>query len=519
MKTIPDKSDSGAILLVASGISSLVTLDSNVVAVALPTIARSLSAGFADLQWVITAYVLPFAALLLAAGSFADMVGRRRAVILGQLIFAAASLGCGLATSALMLNVSRAFQGVGASLLLTASLAVINHSFKGLARARAFGVWGASLGIAMTSGPILGGVISSTVGWQWAFLINLPICALLIVGTLKVIPESKDPLAKRLDVAGILLFSTGLFSLIWAVIDGNTAGWLSPPVIGRAAAGVVLLGAFVVAERIQARPMVDFLAMKSRAFGGSASATVGYATSAQVMIFYLPLYLQNTCGFTPAEAGLGMLPFAVPMFVVPRFTAKYLHRTTPRRMLTCGLAVSATANLAIAALASVGAGYIAFSGAMTLAGVGAGVLNGETAKSLQGSLPAHRSGMASGLSGTVRFTSLLFGVAALGAVLVATTTRYFLQQGVAQALGPEVAVHAAKRFAAGDIDGTAREFPPALSEAAIRVMHDAFDKGFALTACTAAILALLSLSCTWVFLRKVESDELSDSVQPVLHGE
>src|SRR5471032_2478653 len=284
-------------LLIISLISSLVMLDSNVVAVALPTIAKSLNADFADVQWVITAYVLPFAALLLAAGSLGDRIGRRRASLIGLAVFGVSSLACGLAISPPMLNIARAVQGVGASLVLTASLALINHNFAGAERAKAFAFWGASLGIAITSGPIIGGVIASTFGWTWAFLINVPICMALFAAAISSIPESSDPDATGLDYVGIATFSAGLFLVTWAVIDGNALGWLSMPILWRALGGAVLLAFFVAVELRQQRPMLDFAIFNSRHFIGTVFAMVGYAAGAQVMIFYLPLYLQNTFSF------------------------------------------------------------------------------------------------------------------------------------------------------------------------------------------------------------------------------
>jgi MFS family permease len=175
-------------------------LDSNIVAVSLPSIARSLGATFTDIEWVVSAYVLTFAALLLAAGSYADRHGRKLATLIGLGVFTVASALCGLATSALMLNLARALQGVGASLLLTASLAVINHAFAGPERAKAYAFWGACLGIAITGGPIGGGVITDLFGWRWAFLVNVPIGVALFVTAAIVIAESRDHEAKRLDI-------------------------------------------------------------------------------------------------------------------------------------------------------------------------------------------------------------------------------------------------------------------------------------------------------------------------------
>jgi EmrB/QacA subfamily drug resistance transporter len=292
------------ILVAASLVTSMSMFDSNIVAVSLPSIARTLHASFADIEWVISAYLLPFAALLLAAGSFADRHGRKLATLVGLVIFAVASALCGLAQSAVMLSLARALQGIGASLLVPAGLAVINHAFAAHERAKAYAFWGACLGVALTSGPIVGGVITDLFGWRWAFLINLPICGTLFIAIAAFVDESSDHEAKRLDYAGILTFSAGLFLLIWALIDGNTLGWTKPPIVERFAGAAALLIAFVFVELVQMRPMVDFTLFRQPTFLGSVFAMLGYAAGAQVMIFYLPLFLQNAFDLSPVMAGL-----------------------------------------------------------------------------------------------------------------------------------------------------------------------------------------------------------------------
>src|ERR1700722_16227964 len=183
------------LLLTASLVSSLIMLDSNIVAVSLPAIGRSLGASFTDVQWIVSAYVLTYAALLMASGNWADLHGRRRAMIIGMVIFAAASVICGIAPPSLALNLASAGQGVGGAMFLTSSLAVIAHDFTGPARNKAFAFWGASLGIALAVGPIIGGAITKYLGWRWIFLMNLPICLVLIFLTVRLISESKDPTA------------------------------------------------------------------------------------------------------------------------------------------------------------------------------------------------------------------------------------------------------------------------------------------------------------------------------------
>src|SRR5580692_10799276 len=246
------------LLLTASLVSSLITLDSTIVAVALPAIGRSLGASFTDVQWVISTYVLTYAALLLASGNYADLRGRRKAMLIGLTVFAVSSASCGLATNSTLLNLARAVQGVGGAFLLTAALAVLSNAFSGAERSHAFAFWGASLGVALAVGPIIGGVITDYFGWRWVFLVNVPASAILVLATLKCIAESRDPHAKRLDVPGTVTFSAGLALLIWALIDGNDAGWLSASIVSRLVASAGLLTAFVVVELRQARPMVDF---------------------------------------------------------------------------------------------------------------------------------------------------------------------------------------------------------------------------------------------------------------------
>ena len=189
------------VLVTTSLVSSLIMLDSNIVAVSLPAIGRSLGASFTDIQWVISAYVLTYAALLLATGNYADLHGRRKAMLIGLIVFAVASVVCGVATTSLILDLARGVQGVGGALLLTASLAIISHEFAGEKRAGALAFWGASIGIALALGPIVGGAITNFFGWRWVFLVNVPACAVLTALTLKVVRESRDPDARQLDFA------------------------------------------------------------------------------------------------------------------------------------------------------------------------------------------------------------------------------------------------------------------------------------------------------------------------------
>jgi EmrB/QacA subfamily drug resistance transporter len=501
----PRGKTNSAVLVTASLVSSLIMLDSNIVAVSLPAVARSLNASFTDIEWVVSAYILTFAALLMAAGSFADRYGRKRATLIGLVIFTVASAFCGLATSAVMLNLSRALQGVGASFLLTAALAVINHAYTGAERAKAYAFWGACLGIAITAGPIIGGVITTFFGWRWAFLVNLPVCTLLIVMALRVIRESRDHEAKRLDFAGIATFSFGLFFLIWAVIDGNSLGWTTTVILGRLAAAACLLTVFVIVEVRQERPMVDLGLFKRTTFLGSTFAMLGYAGAAQVMIFYLPLYLQNACGFTPAWAGVAMLPFALPMFLTPRLGARLASRYSGRTLLTSGLLVTLAGDTLLGVCAASALGYGAFLVGMLVAGTGAGLLNSETAKVMQGAVPPQRAGMASGLSATARFTGLLVGVAGIGSVLSSNAVRGFTPAAERLGLAQDLADKVARRIISGDLIGAMSQVPDEIKRELQQLGIGAFAQGFSVASFTAAGVALVSAVLTVTLVRSSDT--------------
>ncbi len=484
------------VLLTASLVSSLIMLNSNVVAVSLPAIGRSLAASFTAIQWVISAYVLTYAALLLAAGSYADLHGRRKAMLIGLVVFAGASGACGIATTSLALNLARGVQGVGGAFLLTASLAIISAEFTGEARAGAFAFWGASLGIALATGPIIGGAITDAFGWRWIFLVNVPVCALLIAATLRFIAESRDPAAKQLDFTGIVTFSLGLGLLVWALIDGNDDGWLSIGIVLRLTAALALFAVFLLAELRRPRPMVDLALFRRRTLVGAVLAMIGYGAGAQVMVFFLPSFLQNAYGYEPLAAGVAMLPFAAPMVLAPRLTSSLARRYSGRALLTLGLAITAAGDLLFWAIAHAQLSYSAFVVAMLVAGSGAGLLNGQTVKVLGGAVPQDRAGMASGLASTTRFIGILISVAGMGAVLSLVVRRTFDTAAIKVGLNPATAIAAAKRVTAGDLSATLGTFPAEMRSALHAAGQASFADGFAAASLLAAAVALAAALLT-----------------------
>jgi EmrB/QacA subfamily drug resistance transporter len=496
------------ILVVASLVSSLIMLDSNVLAVSLPSIARSLGASFTDIEWVVSSYILTYASLLLAAGSYADLHGRRKTMVAGLVIFALASLAGGLASNVLLLNVSRAGQGVGGALLLTSSLAIIGHEFPGAERARAFAFWGASLGVALAVGPILGGAIAHFLGWRWIFLINLPLCVVLTLAAFQTTPESIDPRAQTLDFRGIATFSGGLALLIWALIDGNELGWGDRPILLRLGAAGLLFALFIRQEYHQARPMVDLGLFRRPTFVGAVAAMVGYGASAQVMIFFLPLYLQNAYGFQPLVAGVAMIPFAVPMVLAPRVFAGLGARFSGRTILTVGLIVTLVGNLSFWAAARTHLSYAMFLLPMLVAGCGTGLLNGETVKVLGGAVPPERAGMAGGLAGTTRFVGILVSIAGLGAVLSSMSYHTFVRAAVAIGIPPGAARVAARQAASGNLAEILAAFPASIRPKLQAIAQISFAQGFAAAALVAAGVAAVAGVLTFMLVRRADTPPL-----------
>ena len=490
------------VLLTASTGCALTVLDTNIVAIVLPTIARDLGASFADIEWVISSYVLCFAALLMPAGAIADRFGRRRVFLVGIALFALASVLCGLARSPASLYLARAFQGVGAAFLLAPALAIIAHAFhEEGARNRAWAIWGGMMGLTMVLAPLIGGIIVDLVGWRWAFDINAPICAALALAVLRFVPESRDQAARRLDPAGILLFSVTMFGMTSGLINGQAYGWGSAPAVASFGVGGGGLLAFVIAERAQARPMLDLKLFRTPRLIGAVLAMFAYAGCAQVMASLLPLFLQNGLGQTPLHAGFDMLPFAGAMLVFPYVGRVIGRRATSGQILTLGLSVAAAGGVLTSWGAHLGSMGVSMAGMLVL-GSGGGLLNGETQKAIMSAVPRDRAGMASGISTTARFSGILMGFAVLSGVL-ATTVRGSLATA---ACGAGAGCDHARRFAdavvSGDLSRAVAGLAGPARALAVAQAHAAYSGGFAAAMATAALGAGLSALLVAVLMRR-----------------
>ncbi|MFK4822516.1 MFS transporter [Ochrobactrum quorumnocens] len=483
------KANTSLTLLTASIGCAMTVLDTNVVAVILPTIARDYGASFADVEWVISTYVLCFASLLLPAGAIADRFGRRLVFLIGIGAFALSSWLCGAAPSAAVLYLARAAQGISAALMLAPALAIIGHTFhQEEARNRAWAMWGAIMGLTMVLSPILGGVIAYALGWRWAFYINIPICVALAVAALRLIEESRDINARRLDPFGFVSFSAAMFGITWGLINGQAHGWSSSVALTGFVGGSVALVIFVIAETIQSRPMLDLSLFRNPRFVGGVWAMFAYAACAQVMASMLPLFLQNGLGRTALQAGFAMFPFAIAMLIFPNVGRLLSRQFGSREILSLGLLIVGIGSLLTAWGARDEAWYAVICGMLVL-GSGGGLLNGETQKAIMAVVPRERAGMASGISTTSRFSGILLGFAVLSGILASVVRATLIQINCAD---PTCTSAFAEAIVTGDLPAALAGIAPSARETATAVAMKGYSTGFATALTVSAIMAIVS---------------------------
>src|SRR6266576_3074711 len=400
----------------------MLLLDITIVNVALPNIQSQLDASLSDLQWVINAYALSLAALLLTAGSLADLLGRRKVFAIGVAIFTTGSLLCGLAPSPLFLVLARAGQGVGGAIMFATSLALLANAFHGKDRGVAFGVFGAITGVAVAVGPVLGGVITSGLSWHWIFLVNIPIGIATIAAILTRVEESRDPRARRPDWLGFVTFSTALVALVYGLIESNTHGWGSTTVVGSLVAAVVLLSAFVAVELLQSAPMFDFSLLRKPTFVGGLAAAFAISAGLFALLTYLVLYLQNVLGFSPAQTGVRLLALTGAIFATAGIAGRLSARVPTRLLIGPGFVLIGSGLLLMRGLTPSSEWTHLLPG-LILAGFGAGLVNVPLASTAVGVVEPARAGMASGINSTFRQVGIATGVAALGSILASQASR------------------------------------------------------------------------------------------------
>jgi EmrB/QacA subfamily drug resistance transporter len=504
-------------LIAVSVATFMLLLDITVVNVALPSIRDDLGASFTDLQWVVDAYALTLAALVLTAGSLADRLGRRRLFAVGLGIFSAASLLCALAPDATFLNLARAVQGVGGAIMFAVSLALIAQEFPaGRERGTAMGMYGATIGVAVAIGPLVGGALVDSLGWESIFYLNVPIGLAAISVTYLKLRESRDPNATRVDWAGVATFSGALFLLVLALVRGNDEGWGSTLIVSLFAGAGALLAAFIAIERRVAEPMLPLSLFKRPAFTGVQLAAFAVSGSLFALFLYLTLYLQNYLGYTPFEAGLRYLPITIASFVAAPIAGVLLSRVQARVLMSIGLAGG---GLGLLLMSGVGAGddWTTLLGGFLVAGAGVGLLNPVIADVALSVVPKERSGMAAGINDTFRQVGVAVGIAVWGAIFVGRGADKVaeLTAGTPTAVGdrPRELVEAAS---SGSLDQALAAVPPQSHQAVAHAAREGFLAGFNDVLMLGGVLSLAGavLALWLVREREIEREPLEPAAEP-----
>ena len=442
--------------------SSMAFIDGTVVNVALPALQKAFGASLSDAQWVIEAYALFLAALLLVGGAGGDRFGRRRVFLIGVTLFAAASAWCGFARGIHELILARAAQGVGAALLVPGSLAIISASFAERERGKAIGTWSGATAITAALGPVLGGWLIENISWRAVFFINLPLAAAVLALSLWHVPESSNPEKGAIDWPGALLATLGLGSVTYALIEAPAKGFAHLWIIATALLGILALAAFVYVESHVKSPMLPLRLFRSRTFSGANLLTLFLYAALGGGLFFFPLNLIQVQGYTATAAGAALLPFILLMFVFSRWSGSLVAKYGARRPLIIGPVIAA-AGFALFAVPSIGGSYwTTFFPAVMVLGAGMTIAVAPLTTTVMNAVDADHAGAASGINNAASRVASLLAIAAFGVV-------FSLASGHSTATQ---AVHA-----------------------------DAFVAGFRWVMLISALLALASAASAWALIR------------------
>ncbi len=416
----------------------MLLLDITVVNVALPNIETELHTSFTDLQWVVDAYALTLAATMLNAGSLGDMLGRKRVFLVGIAWFTIASALCGAATSPLFLILARGAQGIGGAIMFAVSLAILSQEFHGRERGTAFGIWGATVGMAVAIGPLAGGALTTYAGWRWIFLVNVPIGVAVVAGGIRELRETRDETHGAFDLPGLVTLTAGLFALVIGLFRGNDWGWSSGRVVGLFAAAAVLLVVFALVEQRQESPMFDFSLFRIPTFTGAQITAFAMSSGMFAQFLFLPLYLERVLGYSAVKTGVIFLPLSLVSFVVAPIAGRLSARFPVRLFLGGGLAIVGVALLLMHGI-RLGSSWTTLLPGFVLGGIGIGMVNAPLAATSVSVVEQRRAGMASGINNTFRQIGIATGIAALGAVFQSTIASHLVGPGLSPQLAKQVA--------------------------------------------------------------------------------
>ena len=466
----------------------LIVLDNSIVNVALPTLQRELTASTSQLQWVVDAYTLVFAGLLLTAGSLGDKFGRKGALQFGLTVMGLGALASSFATSADQLVLTRAFMGVGAAFIMPATLSILTNAFiNPRERARAIAVWAGFAGAGAALGPLTGGLLLEHFYWGAIFLVNVPVIVTALVAGAFVLPTSRDEHAPRLDVPGALLSIAGLVTLVWAIIEAGAEGFTDSAVLQGFFVAAVFLTAFMIREWRTDHPMLDVNFFRRPRFSGASAAVALTFFAMFGALFLLTQYLQLVLGYDPLQTGVRLLPMAITMMIVAPNSARLVERFGTKVVVGTGLLITSTGLLLCTSLTP-DSGYAPVALRLVWFAVGMGLTMAPATESIMGSLPRAKAGVGSAVNDTTRQVGGALGVAVLGSILASKYAAGVEAFFAGSNAPPRMVTAASNRLAAAlNIEGG----PPGLANAAKAAFVDGMSAGLLLASFVAAVGAVI----------------------------
>lgn len=482
--------------------SSMVFIDGTVVNVALPALQKDLNATVTDVQWVVEAYTLFLAALLLLGGSLGDLFGRKRIYAIGVAVFALASVWCGVAPNIYQLILARAAQGVGGALLVPGSLAIISATFNEEERGQAIGTWSGATAITTAMGPVLGGWLIEHVSWRAVFFLNVPFALIVVALVFLFVPESRDEEdAGKLDLIGASLATLSLGAIVYGLIESSSVGWKNPVVVSSLAVGTVSLVLFIIVEARKRHPMLPLTLFRSRNFAGANLLTLFLYAALSGTLFFLPLNLIQVQGYSATAAGAASLPFILIMFGLSRWSGGLVKRYGPRLPLVIGPIVAGI-GFSLFLRPGVGDSYwSSFFPAVVVLGLGMAISVAPLTTTVMNSVKASHAGIASGVNNAVSRTAGLLAIAVLGLVMFQLFNRSLDRRLAQSAITPEVRQGLEEQR----IRLAAIEIPSAVDEKTRMAIEQAVDESFVLgfrgVMLIGVGLALASSLAGWILIR------------------
>ena len=476
----------------------IISLDNTILNVALPALTQQLGASTSELQWIVDGYTLVFAGLLLTAGSLGDRFGRKTFLAIGLVVFGVCSLAATFSTSSTELALSRAGMGVGAALIMPATLSLLTNIFRDpRERGRAIGVWAAVAGAGGAIGPVIGGFLLQHFWWGSVFLVNVPVCIVALIGGYFLLPQSKDPSAPRLDPFGALLSIVGLVLLLWAIIEAPTEGWTDPVVVSSFFGGVIVLAGFVAWELHSDHPMLDVRFFENRRFTAANIAITMTFFALFGSLFLITQYLQTVLGYSALDAGIRMLPMACVMLVVAPIAPRIVERVGTKIVVGAGLTL-VTLGMVWASQVPDTNGYPHLLVAMAMLSGGMGLVMAPATESIMGSLPPAKAGVGSAMNDTTRQMGGALGVAVIGSIL-ATSYRPGVTDALTSLGAPAEVITKAQDSVGGAVQAAAT-LPSALGDAVAAAARVEFVDAFGGALLVAAAVVAIAAVVVFVFL-------------------